>query len=105
MTYNNIIVLLHLSFIYILLPQFLTHSLTIIILFKVYHFYIHIGTLGDCAGNDCWHLWVGEGFQCLGHDGWFIDIAVGYPNIPLQFLHSPGKLVRGYHPKIEDITF
>ena len=52
---------------HILLTQFLMDILVNIVLFEVGHFPVHLGTLGAGVRDDCWHLWVEEGFQCLGH--------------------------------------
>ena len=94
MTHNNILDIVHFSIIHIFLPQFLTDSLINIIIFELGRICVHLGTLDTRFRDYCWYLWVGEGFRCLVHDGWLKVIAVVRPNIPLQILHFPGKLVR-----------
>ena len=95
---------MNVSFIHILLPQFLTDSLINILLFELGHICIHLGALSACFSDDFWHPWVGEAFRCIGHYGWLTDISVGHPNILRQLIRIPGKLVRGSRPKVEDIT-
>ena len=95
---------MHVSFICILLPRFLTDSLVNIIIFKVGHLFVRLGTLGACVRDYFWHLWVGESCRCLGNNGWLTFIAVGYPKIPLQLLNHPAELVRGSCTKVKDIT-
>ena len=95
---------MHVSFIRILLPKFLTDILVNIILFGVGRLCARIGALDNSGRDDCWHIWVGEGYQCLVHYGWLPDISVGRPNMPLQLLHNPGELFQGYWPRVKDIT-
>ena len=59
---------MHVSFIQILLPQFLMDSLVNILPFKLCHLSVRLGTLGTHVRDDCWNLWVGEGCRYLGHD-------------------------------------
>ena len=96
---------MHVSFIHILLPQFLMDILVNIVIFEVAHFTVCLGTLGAGVRDDCWHLWVEEGFRCLGHYVWFTAITIGLTNIPLHLLHFPGKLVQVSQTKVEDITY
>ena len=84
----------------ILLPQFLTDSLVNIILLKVCHFSIFLGTLSTCVRDDCWHISVRESCRCLGHYGCLTAIVKGFPKTPFQILHPPGKLVQGSNPKV-----
>ena len=86
---------MHVSFIHILLPQFLTDSLVNILLFEVGYFCVHLGKLGAHVRDYCCNLWVGEGCWCLGNYGWLADIDVGIPNIPPHLLHCNGKIVQG----------
>ena len=65
---------MHVSFIHILLPQFLTDILINILLFELGHICIRLGTLSSRVRGGFWLLWVGEGFQCLSHYGWLIAI-------------------------------
>ena len=82
-THNKIVDLVPVSFIHILLPQFLTDGLVNVLLFEVGNFCVYLGTHNARVGGDCWHLWVGEGCQYLGHDGWLTATSVFYPNITL----------------------
>ena len=95
MNHNKIVDLVHICFINILLTQFLTDGLINIILFKVGHLCICLGTLGNRVRDDRWYLWVREGFQCLGNNIWLKYTAVGFPKIPLHILHHHGKLFQG----------
>ena len=99
-TPNNILDLVHVSYIHIFLPQFLTDGLATVTLFVVGHLWVRLGTLDTRFRDYFWHLWVGEDFWCLGHDGWLTAIAVVCPNIPLHLLHCTGELVRGSQTKI-----
>ena len=104
-THNEILYLVHVGFIYIFLPQFLTDSLIDVLLFEVCHLYVSFGTLGASVRHDVWNLWVGEGRRCIGHDIWMKAIAVRCAQISFQFLHLPEKLVRGSRSNIEDLAF
>ena len=90
----------HVSFVKNLFPQFLMVGLINVLLLEVYHLCVCIGFLDTCFRDGCWHIWVREVFQCLCNDGLLTAIYVGRPNIPLQLLHCPSKLVRGSCPKI-----
>ena len=61
MAYRNIVDIVHVSFIHIILPHFLTDSLVNIIIFEVCHLSAHLGTLVGCVRDDCWHIWVSKG--------------------------------------------
>ena len=92
---------MHVCFVEILLPQFLTNILANTLLFEVGHLHVRFGTLDTRIRDNFWHLCVGEGSWCLGHDGWLTVISVGCPKVPLQLLHCPGKPVQGSCPKFE----
>ena len=96
---------MHVCFVDTLLPQFLMDSLVNSLIFEVFHLDIRFGTLGAHVKDDCWHIWVGEGSRCLGHDEWLAAIYVVYPKVPFHLLHCPGEIVRGFWPKVEDVTF
>ena len=57
---KNIIYLVHVSFIDILLYQFLTDGLINILIFEPGHLCVRLGTLGARTRNNCWHLWSGK---------------------------------------------
>ena len=59
MTYNKVVDLVHVCFVDILLPQFLTDSLFNSLLSKVGRLHVRFGTLNTRVRDDCWHLWVG----------------------------------------------
>ena len=94
---------MHVSFIHILLPQFLMDGLNDII-FELGHLYVCLRTLNARARAEFWNLWAREGFRCTGYYGCLTDISVGCPNITLQILHNTGELVRVFLSNIEDIT-
>ena len=96
---------MHVSFIHIFLPQFLTDGLVNVLLFEVGHLCVCLGTLGACVRGYFWYLWFGGGCICLYYDGWLTAIAVGCPKILILLLLPPGELVRGFWIKIKDITF
>ena len=104
MTHNKIVDIVHVGFIHILIPQFLTDGLVNVIILEVGHLCIRLGMIDTCVRDDCWHLWFGEGLRCLGHDSWLTAIAVGRPKIILQLLHSLLVLVRGSRSNIKDIN-
>ena len=81
---------MHVSFIHILLPRFLTDIIYNVLLIEVGNLSICLGTLSAFVRDDSWHLWVVEGCRCLGHDEWLTSIAVGFPKITIQLLYSPG---------------
>ena len=80
LAHNKIVYLVHVGFIHILLPLFLTDGLFNVILLNVGCLCVHIGTLNAHVGDDFWHLWFREGCPCLGHDYWLTAIAVCFPN-------------------------
>ena len=92
---------MHVSFIHILLPQFLMGILVNIFLFKVGHLPVRIGTLDACVRDDFWHLWVGEGWKCLGHDDCLTDISVGIFKIPIHILHHLGDLYKALGTRLK----
>ena len=104
---NKVVDIVNVCFVEIFLPQFLTNSLINTLIFEVGHLHDHFGMLDAGVTDDCWDfwIWVGEGGQGIGHDGWLTALYVGLPKVPLQILHRTGKLVRGSHPKVEDINF
>ena len=104
-TYNKVVDILHVCFVYILIPQFLTDSPVNSLLFEVGNLHVRFGTLGARGRDDFWNIWVGEGSQCIGHDGWLTAIAVGFPKVMLRLLHLPGKLAQGSHTKVEYVIF
>ena len=104
MTHNNIVDILHVGFIHIFLPQFLTDGLVNVLLLQVGHLCVSLGKLNTHARDHCWHPRVGEGIRCLGRDGWLADINVGCSNALLQLLHRPVELVQGYWSKIKHIA-
>ena len=53
MTQNKIVDLVHVSFIQILLPQFLMYSLINMNFFGVGHFYVYLGTIGARVRDYC----------------------------------------------------
>ena len=89
LTQNNILDLVHVSFIHTLIPQFLIDGLVNILIFEEGNLCIHLGILDDRVRDDFWHLWVGGGFQCLSYDVWLEYIYVGCPKLPIQLLHHP----------------
>ena len=93
MIYNKIVDIVHVCFLHILLPQFLTDGLVNIIIFEVGRVYFRFGTLDARVRDGFWHLWIGEGSRCLGHDGLLTGITVGFPKVMLQILHFPDELV------------
>ena len=105
LTHNNIVDIVHVGSIHIFLPMFLMDGLINVIIFEVGNFYVSIGTLNVSVLYDGRNLWVGYGLQCLSHNGWLTAITVRCANIPLQFLHRTGKLVRGYWYNIEEVAF
>ena len=60
--------LMHVSFIHILLPHFLTDGPVNVLILEVCHFSACLGTLGARVRYYCCRLWVREGFRCLIHD-------------------------------------
>ena len=101
---DGIVDIVHVSFIKIILLQFLVDGLYSFLFFKLGHICVRLGTLDTRVKDDCWNIWVGDGFRCLGHDVWLTYITIGCPKISINILHFTGKLVQGYWSNIKDIT-
>ena len=98
LTQNNIVDIVHVSFIHIIINEFLTDSPINILLSELRNLCVYPGTIIARVRDDYWHLWVGEGLQCLGHYVWLADIDVGHPKILLQLIQFTEELVRGSRP-------
>ena len=101
MNHKNIVDNVHVGFINIFLPQFLTDGIIDVLLFEVGHIYVSLGMIDTRVWDDYWHIGFREGLRCLDHDVWLAAIAVGRTKVPLQFIHCTGELVRGFWSKIE----
>ena len=95
---------MHVSFIHIFLCHFLVDVLVDVLILKIGHLCVSLGTIDSHIWDDFWHLRVQEGCWCLGHDGWIEAIYVGRDKIPLHLLHHLEKLVQGYRSNIEDLS-
>ena len=95
---------MHVCFLYFLPPHFLTDSLVNTLIFEVVDLNVFFGILDGRVRDDCWHLWVRDGFWCICHDGSLTTIPVGCPKAALQLLHYPEKLFQGSRTKVENVT-
>ena len=103
MNHKKIVDHVHVGFIHIFIPQFLTDGIIDVIIFEIGHLYVSLGMLDTRVWDYCWHIGVGGGLRCLDHDGWLAAIAVGCTKVLIQFINCTGELVRGYRSKIEDL--
>ena len=67
---------MYVSFIHILLPQFLTYRLVNILLFEICCLSVCLRRLSAGVRDDCWYLWIIEGFRCIDHYVCLIYMAV-----------------------------
>ena len=77
---------------------FFPHSLDgliYILIFDIGHFCDIFGTLDSSVRHNSQHLWVRKGRRCLSHYHRWTATYLRSTQIPFQFLHSPGKIVRG----------
>ena len=102
--HNKIVDILHVGFIYIFLPQFLTYGLVRVTLFEVVHLQVSFVTLEGCIWDYCSYLRVRECCRCLGNYGFLASISVSRDKVLLQLLRHPVKIVQVSQSKIKDVA-
>ena len=90
MNHNKIVDIVHVVFIHIFIPSFLTDGLINIIILEVGSFYNNRGTLNTSVCDDGCKFCVGECLRYLGHYGFLTAVSIGFPKIPLQLLRRLG---------------